>query len=98
MNLANHTTDSGSVFLLDLLADLAKAESLKGTLLVNGITNLTLNLLNLDCCHSLNLLFLSSEYFFHTDSTSTCHGVGVAHLRQGLDGSLHQVVGVRRTL
>ena len=57
MNLANHTTEGGSVFLLNLLANLTKAQSLEGTLLVNGITDLTLNLLNLNCCPSLYLLY-----------------------------------------
>ena len=36
MNLANHTTEGGSVFLLNLLANLTKAQSLEGTLLVNA--------------------------------------------------------------
>ena len=45
MNLANHTTECGRIFLLYNLADLTKAEGLEGTLLVNGITDLTLNLL-----------------------------------------------------
>ena len=58
MNLANHTADSGSIFLLHYLRDLAKSQCLDGTLLVNGITDLTLNLLNLDCCHSLYLLII----------------------------------------
>ena len=96
MNLANHTTEGRSIFLLYYLADLTKANSLEGTLLVNGLTDLTLNLLNLNCCHSYTSL--SVEYFIHTDSTSTCYGIGIAHLAQSLDGSLYQVVGVRRTL
>ena len=58
MNLANHTTEGGSIFLLNLLANLTKAKSLEGTLLVNGITDLTLNLLNLDCCHDVYLLII----------------------------------------
>ena len=56
MNLTNHTTDSRSIFLLYNLRDLAKTQCLKGTLLVNGITDLTLYLLDLNCCESLRLL------------------------------------------
>ena len=58
MNLANHTADSGGILLLYHLGDLMKTQSFEGTLLVNGITDLTLNLLNLNCCHSLYLLFI----------------------------------------
>ena len=98
MNLANHTADSGGILLLDHLGDLVETQCLEGTLLVNGITDLTLNLLNLNCCHSVYLLFLSSEYFFHTHTTHTCYSVGITHIAQGNDGSLHQVVGVGRAL
>ena len=38
---------------------------------------------------------LTSKYFIHTDSTSTCYSVGVAHLAQSYDSCLYQVVRVR---
>ena len=99
MYLTNHTTEGGGIFLFNLLTYLTKAESLEGTLLVNGITDLTLNLLNLYSCHSLyTSTYLTSKYFIHTDATIACHSVGVTHQAQSLDGGFHQIVRVRRTL
>ena len=55
VNLTNHTADNRIVLLLNNLRDLVKTQGLEGTLLIYGITDLTdlaLNLLNLNCCHS----------------------------------------------
>ena len=45
------------VLNFDNLRNLAQAESLERALLVYRITDLTLNLLNLNCCHNLFLLY-----------------------------------------
>ena len=58
MNLANHSTDSRAVFLLNHLVDLAKTQCLKRALLVDGIANLALDLLNLNCSHNYCLLII----------------------------------------
>ena len=96
MYLADHTADRRIVLYLNNLGDLVKAEGLKRALLIYRITDLALNLLYLNCCHSL--ISLSVKYFLHTDTTGSSHCIGIAHLTQGHDGGLHQVVGVRRTL
>ena len=49
--LTNHSADTGIVLNLNDLGNLMKTECLKCALLVNRITNLTLDLLNLNCCH-----------------------------------------------
>ena len=96
MHLADHAADGRSVLLLDHLRDFVEAESLKGAFLVNGVTDLTLDLLDFYCSHVCTSL--SSKYFLHRNATVACHCVGIAHLTKGLDSCLHQIVGVGRTL
>ena len=59
MNLANHTTEGGSVFLLDHLVDLVKTQCLKRALLVDRVANLALDLLYLYCSHNVLPLLIN---------------------------------------
>ena len=95
MNLADHTADAGTIFNLNLLRDFVKTQGKERTLLIDGGSNLALNLLDSDFCHFPILLLLSVKHFIHADTTLSGNGIGVADFAQGEDGSLHQVVGVR---
>ncbi len=78
MNFTYHATDAGSVFHLDDLMDAMEAKGLECALLIDGSANLTLDLLNLNCCH--NDVSLSVKYFVHADATLTGDGESVANL------------------
>lgn len=96
MHLADHTPDLRSVLFLNHLRDSAEAECFQRAFLVNGVTDLTLDLLDFYFSHVCTSL--SSKYFLHRNATVACHCVGIAHLTKGLDSCLHQIVGVGRTL
>ena len=96
MNLANHTTNTGSILNLNNLGNFVETQRDKSSLLVYGSSDSALNLLNFNCCHCFCLL-LSVKYFIHTNTTFTGYGVGVTNLAQCQNGCLYEVVGIGRT-
>ncbi len=94
MYLANHTADDGRILLFYDVVQLLKAKRVKRALLVDRSANAALCLLNFNRCHCL----LSSEYFFHRNTTMLRHCTSVTHLTQSLNCSLYKVVRVGRTL
>ncbi len=92
-NLINHTTQNRSILLLYDMLHFSKAQSVKRSLLIDAGTDSALRLLNLYCCHSL----LSSEYFFHRNTTVLSYSSGVAHFAQSQYRSLNQVVRIGRS-
>ena len=51
VNLTDHATRAWSILNLNNLRNLLKTERLESTLLINWSTDLTLNLLDFNCCH-----------------------------------------------
>ena len=94
----NLSADGGGVLQLHDMVQLPQPHSVECTLLILGGADTALDLLDFNCCHSLEPPSLTSEYFFYTDATILGHLTGVAHLGERCDGSLYQVVGVRRAL
>ena len=96
-HLADHATVARSIFNLDHLRNLMEAKSDERTLLIDRSTNTTLNLLDFDCCHSF-ITLLTVKHFVHCNATLTSDLISITHLRESCKSSLHQVVGIGRTL
>ena len=78
------------------LVHLGETKRIECTFLILGSADTASDLFNFNSCH--NVFSLSVKYTFHTDSSGLSNGLGVTQLLESLDGSLHQVVGIRRTL
>ena len=93
MHLVYHSPDSRSILFLDDFTDAVQTERLKSALLVNGVTDFALDLLDFDSSHLVSSL--SSKYFLHGNAPVAGDRVSVADLAERLDSSLDEVVGVR---
>ena len=78
----------------DLMVQLAQTQCVERTFLTLGTANATFHLLDLNLSHSLETE-LTVKHFVQGDSTVVSYRLRAAHLVQGLDGGLDQIVGVR---
>jgi len=80
-----------------LMVQLAQTQCVERTFLTLGTANATFHLLDLNLSHSLETE-LTVKHFVQGDSTVVSYRLRAAHLVQGLDGGLDQIVGVGRPL
>ena len=94
MNFVDHATKNGRIFFLHHAIHFLEPERVKRSFLIDRSTYPALCLFNLYSCHN----GLSSEYFFHRNTTMLSNSTGITHLTQSQDRRLNQVVGIGRSL